>query len=74
MNFNEIFRKDIPYDNFKIHKKPGFHPLEDTIFEKPQGGGGQIDDPAIEYYKQSQLFSVTTTNAIHRYPKGRDQS
>ena len=26
-NFNEIFRKDVPYDNFKSHKKPGFHPL-----------------------------------------------
>ena len=23
-NFNEIFKKDVPYDNFKSHKKPGF--------------------------------------------------
>ena len=45
----------MPYDNFKSHKKPVFHPLfrglEDTLFEKPQGGGGggagggQIDPP-----------------------------
>ena len=26
-NFNEIFRKDVTYDNIKSHKKPGFHPL-----------------------------------------------
>ena len=30
------------YDNIKIHKNRGFTlPLEDTFFEKPQGG--QID-------------------------------
>ena len=26
-NFNEIFRKDVTYDNTKRHKKPGFRPL-----------------------------------------------
>ena len=26
-NFNEIFRKDVTYDNIKSHKKPVFHPL-----------------------------------------------
>ena len=26
-NFNEIFRKDVTYDNIKRHKKPGFRPL-----------------------------------------------
>ena len=26
-DFNEIFRKDVTYDNIKSHKKPGFHPL-----------------------------------------------
>ena len=25
-NLNEIFRKDVRYDNIKSHKKPGFHP------------------------------------------------
>ena len=25
MNFNEIFRKDVAYDNTKSPKKPGFH-------------------------------------------------
>ena len=37
-NFNEIFRKDVTYDNIKGHKKQVFTlPLEDTFFEKPQG-------------------------------------
>ena len=37
--FNEIFRKDVFWDNIKSHKKPGFHPyLEDTSFEEPQVG------------------------------------
>ena len=34
-NCNEIFRKDVTYDNIKSHKKPGFHPLfRRHIFEK----------------------------------------
>ena len=44
-NSNEIFKKDMPYDNFKSHKKPRFHPLFRRYnFEKAAGeGGGQID-------------------------------
>ena len=26
-NFNELFRKDMTYDNIKSHKKPRLHPL-----------------------------------------------
>ena len=26
-NFNEIFRKNVAYNNIKSHKKPGFHSL-----------------------------------------------
>ena len=26
-NFNEIFKKDVTYDNIKSHKKTGFYPL-----------------------------------------------
>ena len=33
-NFNEIFRKDVTYDNIKIHKKTGFYPL----FRRPFKG------------------------------------
>ena len=42
-NFNEVFRKDVPYDNTKIHKKPAFHPLfRRHIFRKTTGGGRQV--------------------------------
>ena len=38
-NLNEIFRKDVTYDNIKSHKKPGFHPLfRGCIFGKTTGG------------------------------------
>ena len=49
-NFNEIFRKDVTYDNIKSHKKPGFHPLFSRyIYRKTTRGrgerGGQLDLP-----------------------------
>ena len=31
-NFNEIFRKDVPYDNIKSHKKPGLWRLSENTF------------------------------------------
>ena len=38
-NFNEPFRKDVPYDNVKSHKKPGFHPLcRRYVFRKATEG------------------------------------
>ena len=48
MNFNDIFKKNVPCDNIKSHQKRGYTlSLETTILEKPQGGGGgggvQID-------------------------------
>ena len=44
-NFNEIFRKDVPYDNIKSLKKPGIHRLcRRYIFWKTTGGG-QFDPP-----------------------------
>ena len=41
-NFNEIFRKDVTYDNIKSYKKPESHPLfkpslKETFLEKRQG-------------------------------------
>ena len=44
-NVDEMSRKKVTFDNIKGHKKAGFHlSLEDTIFEKPQGGTeGKID-------------------------------
>ena len=38
-NFNEIFRKDVTYNNIKSHKNEGFTlSLEDTFLEKSQDG------------------------------------
>ena len=34
---NEIFRKDVTYDNIKSHKKPGYHLLF-RFWKKPQVG------------------------------------
>ena len=31
-NFNEIFRKDVPYDNIKSHRKPGLWRLSENTF------------------------------------------
>ena len=43
-NFNDIFRKDVPYDN--INKKPKFHyPFRRYSFWKKTYGEGQIDPP-----------------------------
>ena len=43
----KFFRKDVPYDNFKSHKKPGFHHLFRRYnFQKTTGEGGQIDPPS----------------------------
>ena len=46
MNSNEIFRKDVTYDDIKGQKKKGLtFTLEDTLFQKPHGG--KIDPPAV---------------------------
>ena len=35
-NFNEVFRKDVTYNNIKSYKNPGLHPpLENTFWAKP---------------------------------------
>ena len=45
-NFNEIFRKDVTYDNIKSHKKSWFHPLcRRYVFGKTTDVG-QITPPA----------------------------
>ena len=43
--FNEIFRKDVTYDNIKSHKNQDLAlSPEDTFLEKPEGEAGcQID-------------------------------
>ena len=45
INFNEIFREDVTYNNIKSHKEPGFHPLfRRKAFQKITRRG-QIDPP-----------------------------
>ena len=34
-SFNEIFKKNVSYDNTKVTKKQGLTPLENTYLEKP---------------------------------------
>ena len=44
-NFNEIFGRDVAYENIKSRKKTSFHPLSiKHIFEKTTGAS-QIDPP-----------------------------
>ena len=51
-NFNDIFRKDVTYDNMKIKKKTGPHPLsiKETFLEKPDGEC-QTDPPVFKELK-----------------------
>ena len=35
-NFNDIFRKDVTYDNIKIKKKGLILSLKDTFLKKPE--------------------------------------
>ena len=48
-NLNEMFRKDVTFDNVKSHKKGGFHPLfRRYIFGKTKGpGAGLTLPPAV---------------------------
>ena len=61
-NFNEIFRKDVTYDNIKSYKKPEPHPLfkpslKETFLEKRQGV--QVDaPPSLFRVKNKQQKSV----------------
>ena len=50
-HFNEIFRKDVTYDNIKIHKKPESHPLfRRLFFEKTTGMGGPPSHFRVNQY------------------------
>ena len=43
-DFNEIFRKNVSYDNIKSHKKT----KENAVLQKPQGEC-QIDPPPLAF-------------------------
>ena len=50
-NFNEIFMKDVTYDNIKSHKKSGTqNPLsEKCIFGKATGGKGGVSNRPLQF-------------------------
>ena len=55
-NFNEIFRKDVAYDNIKSHKKPGLYPLStrDTFGKTTnllRVNAGIVNNNAFESFK-----------------------
>ena len=68
--FNEIFRKDVLWDNNKSHKKQGFTlSLEETFFEKPQGVGVNLNPPLrmrkhIKSIKSKNNFNLLLPNLI----------
>ena len=58
-NINEIFRKDIPYDNIKSHKKQGFPLLlEYTFFEKLQEGAVKLTLPPSRFRVKQTLIQL----------------
>ena len=58
-NFNEIFRKEVPYNNIKSHKNPGFYPFfRWYIFQKTKvGWWSNWPTPAV-----LRLNAMTTIN------------
>ena len=57
-NFNEIFRKNVTYNNIKIHKKPKVSP---SVYKKPQGKGSNWPRSAF------LGLNVTPRNNTHTY-------
>ena len=57
-NFNEIFKKNVTYDNVKTNKKQSFTlSLENTFLEKPDAEGvGQTDLPTFLGLTKSACF------------------
>ena len=43
--FNEIFRKDVTYDNIKSHKKTVVHPFSTKLFFGKTTGGVKWNNP-----------------------------
>ena len=57
-NFNEIFRKDVTYDNIKILKKRGLHPLSRRyIFGKTTGEASRLRVKDISKYDENFIKS-----------------
>ena len=46
-NFNEIFRKNVAYDNIESHKKPWFHLLFRRYIFRKTTGEVKLTPPAV---------------------------
>ena len=63
-NFNEIFRKDVTYDNIKSQRKPGFYPLfRRYIFRKATDRGEIAPPPAVFGLSTAKFRSFVKNNS-----------
>ena len=71
MNFNEIIKKDVTYDNIKSCKKQSFHfSLKKYIFGKSTGGGQIVASVFLELINHKMSNSTTLeTFGIHNLKK-----
>ena len=46
-NFNEIFRKNVAYDDIESQKKPWFHPLFRRYIFRKTTGEAKLTPPAV---------------------------
>ena len=69
MSFNEIFRKDVSYDNIKRHKKTRFHPfIRRYIFRETTGGSNWPPPPAVLGLRKLQSrVPITLLRNIYEY-------
>ena len=63
-NFNEIFRKDVTYDDIKSHKKPRLHPLSRRYIFGKTTEEGQINPPSRLRVKLPQINFPSKHNVL----------
>ena len=54
-DFNEVFRKNVIYDNIKCHKKGALDSFSEKRFLRKTTGRSQIDPPSLFRVKAAQL-------------------
>ena len=65
-NFNEIFRKNVNYDNIKSHKKSEFHPLfRRYIFGKTTGGVKLTPTPSLFRVEKIDIYDLKNFHQVH---------
>ena len=56
-NFNEIFRKDVTYENIESHKKAWLQPLSRGCIFRKNTGGVKFISPSLYRANVSEEFS-----------------